>query len=320
MNTEFHDIAARTPSDVWVVGGTGRTLIEHWNGSSWSVVPSQNVGNGENTLRSVTALAADNAWAVGYYYSDTVEGGIGTLIEHWNGTQWDIVASPNVTGSSYLQAVDAVSPTDIWAVGYYQSGNEGGVLTMHWNGVEWSVVPAPALPGTARLNGVSAIAADDVWAVGSYGAAWSPLALHWDGTAWTQVQVSDDGETILEDVTATGPDDVWAVGHYDGLPYFPRIYHWNGTQWSSITSPIRGSGALLFGVSAVAEDAAWAVGYYIDDTNRPFALRWDGTQWTVVATNSGVESSQFLMSVSASSVNDVWAAGFFHGGIQASTG
>src|SRR5437764_5559468 len=40
-------VAARSLSDVWAVGGTARsasndTLALHWNGSSWTVVPTAN--------------------------------------------------------------------------------------------------------------------------------------------------------------------------------------------------------------------------------------------------------------------------------------
>ena len=48
-----------------------------------------------------------------------------TLIEHWNGTTWSVVASPNVgTQLNGLNGVTAVSTSDIWAVG--SDGNTGG--------------------------------------------------------------------------------------------------------------------------------------------------------------------------------------------------
>jgi hypothetical protein len=43
----FRSIKANSPTDVWAVGsrfnaavsGSGTTLIEHWNGTSWRIVP-----------------------------------------------------------------------------------------------------------------------------------------------------------------------------------------------------------------------------------------------------------------------------------------
>jgi hypothetical protein len=43
-------------------------------------------------------------------------------IEHWDGTSWSIVSSPNPTKSpgldSSLRAIAAISASDIWAVGF----------------------------------------------------------------------------------------------------------------------------------------------------------------------------------------------------------
>src|SRR5438477_303146 len=59
---------------------------------AWEVVPSANVGTGDNHLNAVAAVSATDVWAVGYYRT----GGIfRTLIERWNGT-WSVVSSPNV--------------------------------------------------------------------------------------------------------------------------------------------------------------------------------------------------------------------------------
>jgi hypothetical protein len=55
---------------MWAVGSfsvaagtTGRTLVEHWNGSAWSIVTSRNATN-DNLLNGVGAAAGD-VWAVG---------------------------------------------------------------------------------------------------------------------------------------------------------------------------------------------------------------------------------------------------------------
>src|SRR6266851_2917489 len=67
-----------------------------------------------------------------------------TLIEHWNGKQWSIVPSPNVSGSTsdILNGVEEVSARNIWAVGVFFTRSAGGLpLIEHWNGVQWSIVP-----------------------------------------------------------------------------------------------------------------------------------------------------------------------------------
>src|SRR2546428_245363 len=63
----------------------------------------------------------------------------GTLTEHWDGSQWSIVPSPNPgnLGNS-LWAVTALSHDNVWAVGIYQA-NPGGFqpLFEHWTGTNW---------------------------------------------------------------------------------------------------------------------------------------------------------------------------------------
>ena len=63
-------VAALSPSDVWVVGnqpsarGVYMTMIEHWNGMSWSLVPSAS-SMADSELNDVVALPNGMVWAVG---------------------------------------------------------------------------------------------------------------------------------------------------------------------------------------------------------------------------------------------------------------
>src|SRR5579872_335860 len=82
-------VAAVSASDVWAVGSSGsqassgQTLIERWNGASWSVVTSPNPGSMYNILSGVAAVSASDVWAVGYYVNSSQV--TQTLVEHWNG-------------------------------------------------------------------------------------------------------------------------------------------------------------------------------------------------------------------------------------------
>jgi hypothetical protein len=58
------------------------TVIEHWNGTSWTQTPSPNAQGNLNILLGVSAIGSTSAWAVGSTdYS-------ATLIAHWNGKTW----------------------------------------------------------------------------------------------------------------------------------------------------------------------------------------------------------------------------------------
>jgi len=60
---------------------------------TWNVISSPNNGASYDVLNGVSALSPTNAWAVGDY--NISPGPLQTLIEHWDGTQWSIVPSPN---------------------------------------------------------------------------------------------------------------------------------------------------------------------------------------------------------------------------------
>jgi len=298
------DVTAVSANDVWSVGyyqnngGPYQTLIEHWDGTNWSIVPSPNKA-GDNQLRGVAAVSANDIWAVGY-------GGGGTLIEHWNGTNWSIVPNPNV--GSLLKGVAAVSANDVWAVGYAGNPANGVSQTLieHWNGTSWSVVPSlnPG-PGRNELYGVAAASANDVWAVGFYydGGAYRTLIEHWNGTNWSVVPSPNlSTSDSLGDVVAGSANDVWAVGDsYTGT----LIEHWNGTSWSIVTSPNPGTYNFLIGVAAVSANDVWAVGYADAQTLIEY---WNGTSWSVVPSPNPGESNS-LWGVVAVSANDIWAVG-----------
>ncbi|HVB21693.1 MAG TPA: hypothetical protein VNG51_07095 [Ktedonobacteraceae bacterium] len=88
------------------------------NCKTWKVVNSPSPGSNFNMLNGVAALSGRDVWAVGNYYKANKPQP--TLIEHWNGTKWSVVKSPNPgAGYNILNGVTAISATDIWAVGYY---------------------------------------------------------------------------------------------------------------------------------------------------------------------------------------------------------
>jgi hypothetical protein len=175
----LNGISALAAGDIWAVGSQtsasgGSTLATHFNGSSWttSATPNNNVNN---ELNGVAAVAGNDVWAVGDSIKSAIDGvsTSKTLIEHFNGTGWTIVPSPNVgTGNNVLTGVAAHAANDVWAVGY-DDDHSGSIpvrktVWMHWNGTSWSVVPSPNTgSGDNTLLGVIAPSGTgDAWAWG----------------------------------------------------------------------------------------------------------------------------------------------------------
>ena len=288
----------------------------------WNVVSSPNVGSHGSFIKGVAAVSASDAWAVGYYNSDT--GPQRLLIEHWNGTAWSVATGPNVgSGSSSLQAITALSATDVWAVGYSVGDSFSQTLILHWDGTAWSVVTSPnASPYENMLHSVAAISANDIWAVGEFQDVDGnhTLTVHWNGTSWNTVTSPSSGSNgdELFSVAAAASNDVWAVGctqNCYNLGAQTLIIHWDGTQWTLISSPNTGfAGNVLYGVVAISTNNAWAVGEYYTGVNTVYHTliqHWDGTHWSIVSSPNIGSDENHLYAISATAANDMWAVGAF---------
>jgi len=315
-------------TNVWAVGefataSAGQTLVEHWNGASWSVMSSPNVGSGSNFLDAVSADSSTDVWAVGGFGS---AGTSQTLVEHWNGVSWSVVSSPS-PGSSFnvLYGVTAVSSNDVWAVGTFSNtSGPSQTLIEHWNGVSWSVVSSFS-PGSSsnELRGVAADATNDVWAVGilsNTGGSSLTLIEHWDGVSWSLIPGVTFGSSLTElfGVTSLAPINVWAVGILSntGGSSLTLIEHWNGVSWS-VSPAVNFGSALteLFGVATIAPNDVWAVGDFQNTGANQFVLplteHWNGASWSVVP-NPAANIPGFggnLHGVAAANSHKVWTVG-----------
>ncbi|HEX9135179.1 MAG TPA: hypothetical protein VF844_23065 [Ktedonobacteraceae bacterium] len=244
-------VTAAAANEVWAVGSnfnpatnTNQVLIEHWEGHGWKIVPGANPGTGDNVFNGVTAITAHDVWAVGRSTTAVPTGGISprtvpnpsfqTLIEHWNGTKWQAIASPNpASATNWLRAVAAVSSTNVWAVGQQAPQGEGPLQTLieHWNGKMWTVVPSPnAGPAGGALIGVAVVNKDNIWAVGVSSAAqtsfaWRTLVVHWDGRSWKidpSPNVGTSGSILFAVARIPNTEKMWAVGAYNTTSAFLR--------------------------------------------------------------------------------------------------
>jgi photosystem II stability/assembly factor-like uncharacterized protein len=291
---ELARAAARSAADIWVVGSWAgpkspgyRTLVEHWNGMAWTVVRSPNP-TPSCRLTGVTAVSAQNAWAVGecFDFKSSLRP-TRTLVLHWNGKVWTRAPSPNPSEANphnsmqddSLTDVDAASARNVWAVGTYFRRIRNGhhsyqTLVLHWNGKAWKQVPSPNPGGIRHVNELDAVAARsarDAWAVGGYRNGPHGgllLAEHWNGRSWKVVSLPAPPTPAtayhqLTSVAALSGADVWASGWYlddNGLITQPLVAHWNGNAWTLLPTPKFVADELLTGIAAVSADDVWAVG------------------------------------------------------------
>ena len=285
----------------------GATAATASDCSGWNGVQPVNSA-GSTTLDGIAVVSPCDVWAVGSGFPLSGSPPRQTVIEHWTGSAWATVPSPDPT-STTLQAVSAASASDIWAVG----DNAAGALILHYDGTGWTQSPTPPAGDDGTLWDVDGRTASDAWAAGWTGdnTTRHALMLRWDGTSWTPsslpAAVTGDGSEILS-VSADSATDAWALA---SAPGFTTLLHWDGSQWQT-SSVTNANGFVVRSVAALSPTDAWAVG---DDESTGHQLtmteHWDGTRWNPVPTPSpgGTAQANDLADVTATSGSDVWVAG-----------
>jgi hypothetical protein len=315
---QIHGVDAVSPTDAWAVGlyGTDESgnhgLIDHWDGSSWTLQDSPHTSGVSEWLMGVAEVAPDDVWVVGFSFATQ------PVLQHFDGSTWSEVAPPTLPdgdGGELLSVNSVPGTSEAWAVGYHSQPNEAHhTLVMHYDGAVWAIVPSPDPSGYQnQLNGVVAASATDAWAVGhqiGFSFVKKTLALHWDGSSWSATTTPNVGTKAneLNGVSAAG-GKAYAAGTHAARTLIER---WNGSRWVVETSPDPGSRRnALTDVAAVSAPGAWVVGY--DDNNGPAKTLVEhrsrtGT-WSVQAAPSPGALGANLWGVDASSGSDVWAVG-----------
>lgn len=233
----LQDVAAVSAHNVWAVGyadGHG-ALVLHWSGRGWQRVGAPAGRSYE--LFGVSAVSATDVWATGRRQDGAR---LATLAMHWGGSRWRVVRTPSagVNKNNFLQGgTEAVSASDVWAVGSYNAGTESRpafrTLAIHWDGTRWRVVPTPNRGNSDLYGGVSASSAGNVWAVGT-GRGATTLTEHWNGHSWSIRTSPNPGlRNHLAGVSAA-PSATFAVGYQTArAPTTPLILRWNGSTWQA---------------------------------------------------------------------------------------
>jgi hypothetical protein len=236
---------------------------------------------------------------------------------------WEQMTSPNRSDKSNdLNAIVAIAPDDIWAVGAFGTLSSYGVfrtLAEHWDGQTWTSVSSPN-PGsfTNGFTAVGASSSTDVWAVGTSGSTGGDRALaeRWDGSKWAVHQPPRQAHTgsSFAGVADVDASNVWAVGNTtesSGLTE-PLAERWDGVAWNDVSpSPIP-SGGSFFAVTATGPDDVWAVGVIYGTLGKTTLLteHWDGTAWTEIPAVNPSATANAPTGVAVSSTGDVWLVGY----------
>ncbi len=270
---DLNGVAAFSATNAWAVGeyatgGIEHTIIEHWDGVSWSQVSSPQFQNG-SIFTGISAVSSQSIYASGWFVNDASTL-ILPMVAHWSGASWSLLATPTPPSDTFATKISALSDSDIWLVGYslgQQFTNR--TFAMHFNGTSWTIVPTPNVGGgDNKLSDVVAVAANDAWAVGSSdNGGEQTLIEHWNGSAWSVVPSPNASPSLgnrLFGIGALSATSVWACGSFfdpDGSNnQSPLIAHWDGMQWTlSPTAPL-GNSDTLFGVATLPPNLVFLCG------------------------------------------------------------
>jgi hypothetical protein len=245
--------------------------------------------------------------------------------------QWNVVSSQNAgtNGNNELGSVSAISASDAWAVGDFDTGTAPTIVrqpqAQHWNGAAWTLTAQPAVFGTGDnvLLSVTAITTSNVWAVGfskannTMGTLNQVLIEHFDGTSWTAIADTTANNPAgtsnsLFGVKFFSATDVWAVGEAKTSSTVATaiIEHYDGTAWTTQTPAAAAAFSLLADVVPLAANDVWAAGLQQAAAGVVETLveHFDGTTWTTVAAQNPNANGQFFNDI-AGVHNDLWAVG-----------
>jgi hypothetical protein len=261
------------PRDIWAVGGTADAiLVEHWNGTSWSIVPAPDPGNNANGLTSISGTSSDDLWAVGYQFSQEGTSDVGSsLIEHWDGSAWSVSSSP--PSDVQLLSVVALTSRDAWAAGY--SGQPGNQEVLeHWDGTQWTQIAGPS-GNNYMINAMQRPGENLGWAAGEYalGGVANAQMFRWRSSSATFVPVQtalpSSGNSALSSVARVSATDAWAVGDIAPGPS-SLIEHWDGSDWTIDSSgTVQGGDLAGVAITPGTIKVAWAVGFRSTATTTP---------------------------------------------------
>ena len=225
---------ARVPSTdhLWAVGSendvsaSDPSLAGYWDGKQWRfmTVPPFAPGGGSAWFTAVAAVSENDVWAVARDNPGDFPGR--SYSEHWNGTRWTRVATPQFGHGDAGELADITNvprTSQVWSVGRRSRYTVAGwaPVAERWSQGRWQIVPCPLRGQSSEFDSVIAFSPGNVWAVGAwYGRRWQSATLveHYTDGRWTIVRspsVAGAENNSLYGLAAVRRDGrwvLWAVG------------------------------------------------------------------------------------------------------------
>lgn len=294
--------------------------------NDWVEVSHPRPGGADTYLNDIVVPAAGDVWSVGYTF-DVVGGAFEfrTYGQHCVAgtcTRANLPSREGAPATNFLYGIDAVSPTELWTVGYSRNPFQPGVgLTIHYTNGGWQIVnsPNPAGASSTSLSAVAAISATNAVAVGTYQDSATfeerPLAMRWNGASWQLLTVPQ----VPGCTTKGGLSDVAKLGSMVVITGTCRqtggadggfVLSYKSGAWTVQVAP--GDGLLpptssLASVAVIPGAGIWVVGSDFSNSVG-LAIAFRGGVWRSLPVPQAGAYTQ-LNGVAGISRTDIWAVG-----------
>jgi hypothetical protein len=172
----LYAVDAVSANDVWAAGmqlngdSPDQGLVEHWDGSKWSVVPTPAPASANLVMLDGITADASQVWVTGE--ADSPEGGGQPFVEGYQNGAWTIPQLPAVPDGANWTNMWGIQLAggSVYAVGTFvdPATDSNNVLVLQGSGGTWTIDPAPD-PGSGSniLGGITSVDGQ-LWAAGIY--------------------------------------------------------------------------------------------------------------------------------------------------------
>lgn len=272
----------------WWIPGYYQTLkLSRFDGTSWILERSNNLGDGDRSNSPLT-FTADGQPAIAYFqYSNR-----GLRYALFNGAEWMPIVATN---SGYGRSLSlAIGPNGRPAVSYApESGS--GLYIARFDGTAWTTTLVDNVNvGSYYPKTSLAFGPDGQPAIAYQDSIQEDLKFaRYNGTAWTVTTVDSAGTVGLSASLAFGPDGQPSIAYHDFTNTSVKLARFNGTAWVITTIDANQNPgehtSLAFG-----PDGQPSVAYYeVDQRDLKFA-RFNGTAWISLTVDSTGDVGRYV--------------------------
>jgi hypothetical protein len=259
-----------SPSEGWVTGGDsyGGIFLLHIHNGAWRQTSLPAI-HPYGAPAVIAMRTPDEGW-MAMTNPNGGPGGISTSLLHYTSGAWSLVR----TSVWHITDIAPVANGEAWVTG---SNTNGTSSLVHVRGGK-AVVDLTS-PGNSVFSRLRMFAPNDIWIEGAMHASTnadiddSPLAYHFDGVAWSHVDLQAPNDVQHVGIVASGA--AWGFASSEPAPplqttaygQIARIYTNEGGQWKTLRAPYKDLQSLEVVSSSSAD--VWAIGVYVVMTRLP---------------------------------------------------